>query len=209
MLNWKMNMNILVFGLSLFWVNSSSIVKPNDHALRHDLRMIILCFSGWTSVQRVTWAIPQICLYDKWPKNTAEYFSMQSQTFGLHRLIMKAESIEIALPKMLSYSPSTGLGCPLFPVQKLWVNISFIEHRSFHVVHQCSRWFLASSYVLHSSSGNTVMSAYDDLENELVLLLYFLFLFSVNSGRWALCEKNFRLSHTILLLFKHVQLISH
>lgn len=49
MFNWKMNMTVLVFGLSLFWVNSCSIVKPNDHALRHDLRMIILCFSGWTS----------------------------------------------------------------------------------------------------------------------------------------------------------------
>lgn len=99
------------------------------------------------------------------------------------------KSIEILLPEMLRYSQCTGLVCPLLPMQKLWVDIAFIEHRSFHAVHQRSRWFLASSYVLHSSRGNTVMSAYDDLENELVLLLYFLFLSSMNSGRRTPCEE--------------------
>lgn len=99
------------------------------------------------------------------------------------------KSIEILLPEMLSYSQCTGLVCPLLPMQKLWVDIAFIEHRSFHAVHQRSRWLLASSYVLHSSRGNTVMSAYDDLENELALLLYFLFRPSMNSWRRTPCEE--------------------
>jgi len=36
-------------------------IMTHDHVLWHDMKMIILCFSGWTSD---TWSISQICLYD-------------------------------------------------------------------------------------------------------------------------------------------------
>lgn len=100
----------------------------------------------------------------------------------LSSVTKKEECFEIALPEMFSYSPLKGLGCPLLPMQKLWVNIAFIEHRTLHVVHQCSGQFLTSSYVLHSSGGNTGMSGCDDLVNAIVLSLYFLFLFSMSGG---------------------------
>lgn len=129
----------------------------------------------------------------------------QKKNTDLSSVTKKAHCIEIALPEMLSYSPLKGLGCPLLPMQKLWVKIAFIEYGTFHAVHQCSGRFLTSSYALHSSSGNTGMSGYDDLVNALVYLLYFLFLFSMNGRKRAHCEErkglriNFKQSHTKLL----------